>query len=917
MALTAGARLGPYEILGALGAGGMGEVYKARDTRLDRTVAIKVLPDSLAADPQFRERFDREARLISQLDHPHICNLHDVGEHDGVPFLVLQHLDGEALDRRLQRGALRIDEALRIAIQIADALDRAHRAGIVHRDLKPANVMLTKAGAKLLDFGLAKTGPAVVGLSQTLLPTSPNLTAQGAILGTIQYMAPEQLEGHEADARSDLFALGAIVYEMVTGRKAFAGKSHASVVASILEHDPPAIASVQPLAPAALDHIVRKCLAKNPEERWQSARDLMSELQWIDTQPAVVRGDERPRRMRPSTLVATTAVVAAAAGALATALVMRRAAAPATTADATRALIATAPADRLQAQAADWTTNEGRPSRTAMAWSPDGRTIVFSGVQGDRQQLYVRSLDQLEAAPIAGTDNASNPFFSPDGRWIGFWSADALRKIPTGGGPPTTICESPGGMYGASWGSDDTIIYSRGREGLWRVSAASGSPVRVTQPDLKKGELKHLLPEILPASRAVLFTVTHSPLPTWDDTEVVVQSLSTGERRVLVERAADGRFVASGHLLFLRRGALMAAPFDVLRLQTTGGAIGIIGDVMQAGNTTNEAFDSGAGQFAASGGGSLLYLPGGISLDPERMLVWVDRHGAPSPLPLQVRAYLAPRLSPDGGTIAVWTQGDRNVWTYNLARSTLTRVTTEGRSSRVIWAPDGKRIAFASSLSGDENVYWKVADGGGTAERLTTCDCLSLPAFWTPDARMLVVVNGGGALDRHLELVSLDGDRTSRRLHQTRAPEAYPDLSPDGRWLAYVASDSGRDEVYVERFPDGGSRQQISTNGGSAPAWSRDGRELFYIITSTTGGQASPTKMMAVPVTIGAALNAGTPHALFEGRYGATAIVRGYDVARDGRFLMVQARERPRTVASRMILVQNWFDELKRKVPVK
>jgi serine/threonine-protein kinase len=943
VALTEGTRLGPYEILSLVGAGGMGEVYKARDTRLNRTVAVKVLPPATATDPQFRERFLREARTISQFDHPHICALHDVGEDGGTAYLVMPYLEGETLADRLMKGPVPLDQALAIGIEIASALDRAHQAGIIHRDLKPGNIMLTRGGAKLLDFGVAKMVAAVApSASAPTLSVTPNLTAQGAVVGTFQYMAPEQIEGHEADARTDIFAFGVVLYEMLTGVKAFSGTTHASLISSILKDEPRPIVQFLPLTPPLLDHIVSRCLAKDPDERWQNARDLSRELQWVRTSGSSARaaaGGVQDTRRQPIALRGgvlagvgwVLAGVAIGSAATAAALWFGSARSGDRSPNVVRSLISIAPAEHLQSIPTDHSTNEGRPSRTAMVWSPDGRFIVFSAIQGDRQQLYIRAVDQLAARPMAGTEGGSGPFFSPDGKWVAFWSAGTLKKTPAdGNGPATAICDVPSAMFGGTWGANDTIVYSRAQAGLWRVAAAGGTPEQVALPDQAKGELKYLLPQLLPGGRTVIFTVTHTNLPTWEDTEVVSQALATGEQKVLARSAADGRYLASHHLVYVRRGTLMAVPFDLDRLEATGGSVALIADVMQAGNEPSEAFDTGAGQFSISASGALLYVPGGVFPNPERSLVWVDRAGAAEPLPLPSRAYMSPRISPDGRQVLAWTQGDRNVWLHDLARGTLTRLTSEGRNARAIWTLDGKSVTYGSAITGSENLFTRPVDGSGPPERLTTSHNLDYAAAWSPSDGALVYVeatpdNNG----TDIMVISLT-DRRPRPLVQTPFNEAYPALSPDGHWLAYASDESNRlaytsdesnrsgTEVYVQPYPGPGPRQQVSVNGGTGPAWSRDGRELFYTTPQTAGGQATLTKMMVVPVTLGSTLTAGKPRQLFEGRFGATAGTRAYDVTADGRrFLMVQQKERPPVAASEMILVENWLEELKARVPVK
>ena len=710
MPLSAGTLLGPYLLESLVGAGGMGEVYRARDTRLDRVVAVKVLPPALASEPQFRARFENEARAISSLDHPHICALYDVGEHDGTAFLVMQYLEGETLASRLSRGPMPLADTLRHAREIADALAKAHGSGIVHRDLKPGNVMLTKSGAKLLDFGLARASrPAVQQVMASAVTAAPDLTAQGTIVGTFQYMAPEQLEAKEADARTDIFAFGAVLYEMLTGRKAFEGKSQASLIAAILEHEPPSLSTLQPLTPAGLDRLMRTCLAKDPDARWQSARDLERELAWIaDSSPSASAAVDAQPSARRRTLAASvlTLVAGALLGMLVGIGLSRLMTPPPRPAVTSRVLLNAAPADQLQAAAADRAFSFGHLSRPAIALSPDGQTVVFTAVQGAKQQLYVRPLAQLEATPLPGTDGAASPFFSPDGQSVGFWADGSLKRISLAGGGATTLCASPL-IFGASWGTTDVVVFAHDNGGLWRVSARGGTPVAITTPDAATGEVSHRLPHLVPGDEAVIFTVTRTLLPTWDDTQVVIQPLNGAPRTLLVDGGADARYIPTGHIVYVRRGVLLAAPFDLAQRRVTGGGVAVVPDVMQSANMNNSMLDSGAGQFSVSASGSLAYVRGGVYVFPERVLVWVDRTGRVEPLPLPARAYTYPRLSPDGKRIAVSTQGDRNIWMYDIGRGTTTRVTVDGRNMAPAWTPDGLRLTFGSSIGGQENLVWQ------------------------------------------------------------------------------------------------------------------------------------------------------------------------------------------------------------------
>jgi len=915
-----GTSIAHYRVLGQLGRGGMGEVYRAHDPKLNRDVAIKVLRGPWTIDEDRLARFHREAQLLASLNHPNIGQIYGLEEFDGTCALVMELVDGPTLADRIVGGPLPVVEALRVALRIAEALETAHHQGIIHRDLKPSNIKVRDDGiVKVLDFGLAKfveTTPFVTG-SGTMSPTlSLQATQAGVILGTAAYMPPEQARGKTVDKRADIWSFGCVVYELLTGKRAFGGDETTDTLAFVITKEPD-WSALPADVPAPISRVLRRCLEKDPNRRFADIADVRLDIEDAlnaapDATAAVIPVPSAGRSSRR--LVAIGALAAAVVIALAF-WIGRRGAPPATAAPVARFLVNVAPAERLLAAPEDRDAGEGRPSRTAMTWLPDGRSILFSAAEGDRQQLYIRSVDRLGATALPGTQGGSMPFTSPDGRWVGFWSSGALKKVPIdGSGPAAMICETPL-PYGASWGADDTIVFSRSREGLWRVPAAGGTAQAVIKTERTKGETKLLSPQILPGDGAILFTVIHTPFPTWDDdTEIVVQVLATGERKVLVHGGADARYLPSGHLLYLRKSTLMAVPFDVQRLAATGGAVAVIADVMQSVNTPNETSEGGAGQFSVSTTGSLLYAPGGIFPDPERSLAWVDRNGAAQPLPLSARPYLNPRISPDGRRFLVWTQGDRHVWAHDLSRGVTTRLTFEGRNARAIWTPDGTRITYGSAVAVTENLFWRSSDGSGTTERLASSERQQAPGAWTPDGRTLVFMESDGATGFDIWTLSLDGDRKPHPFLQTPFNELYPDLSPDGRWLAYVSNQSGRAEVYVQPYPGPGARQQISVDGGTAPAWSRDGRELFYITALSVGGQAALTKMMVVPVQSKPAFTAGTPRLLFEGRYGATSNIRGYDVAPDGRFLMVQQKDRPPMRVAEMIIVQNWVEELKQRV---
>jgi Tol biopolymer transport system component/predicted Ser/Thr protein kinase len=884
MAILSGKRLGPYEILSAIGAGGMGEVYRARDTRLERIVAVKILPDHLSDRAELRERFEREARTVASLNHPHICTLYDIGHQDGTDFLIMEYLEGETLAERLKKGPLPLAQVLQYAIEIADALDKAHRKGITHRDLKPGNIMLTKSGTKLLDFGLAKLrGPQVAVANLSALPTEgSNLTAQGTILGTLQYMAPEQLEGKEADARTDIFAFGLVVYEMATGKKAFEGKSQASLIAKILETDPPPISSLQPMTPPALDHVAKTCLAKDPDERWQTASDLKRELKWIGESGS--QAGLSTDRITPATrdwhkVMLWSAAVLAVCAAVGLTVWHFRAVPPR---PVTRFTISLPAGQRLVGL-----------DTPAIALSPDGTRLAYIGAQDNAlPQLYLRAMASPDARPIPGTDGATDPFFSPDGQWLGFFTGGKLKKVSVSGGASVTLGDASA-PQGASWSSQGMIAFgSEPAAVLLQVSDAGGAPQALTHLD--KGETDHDWPEFLPGGKTVLFAASGDDRA---NGQVAIQSLATGARRNLIQGATHPHYAPSGHLVYAQGGNLMAVPFDLQRLALTGAAVPVVEGVLQS-------TSSGGAQYNFSATGSLAYVAGAVQATAGNTLVWVSRNGIEQPLPAPLHEYGLPRLSPEGRRLAVLI-GDQ-VWLYDLSRETLSRFTFEGAENRApVWTPDGKRIAFRSTKEGPSNIFWQLADGSGGLERLTTSEYDQISTSWSPDGQALAFVQLNPNKPTEIWVLRM-GDRKAQPFLQTRFNEAAPRFSPDGHWLAYGSDESGRSEIYVQPFPGPGGKWQISTEGGTEPVWNPNGRELFY---------RSGDKMMAVDIVNQPGFAAGRPRKLFEGRYVANPVNPNYDVSRDGqRFLMTKESEQGSS-ATQINVVLNWFEELKQKVP--
>jgi len=899
MPILPGRRLGPYEILSTIGAGGMGEVYKARDTRLDRNVAIKVLPTHLADRAELRERFEREAKTIASLNHPHICTLFDTGHQDNIDFLVMEYIEGETLAQRLAKCPLPIGQALQYAIEISDALDKAHQKGVTHRDLKPGNIMLTKAGTKLLDFGLAKLRQeAAPPTSDSKLPTLKSaITGEGTILGTLQYMAPEQVEAKEVDARTDIFAFGAVVYEMTTGKKAFEGKTSASVMAKILESEPPSMASLQPMTPPALDRVVKKCLAKEPEKRWQVASDLCDALKWIsdeDSQPpmSAAAGKEIHELGRRALILVLGALLLVAA--ITGLAIWNLKPIPPAPRPVSRLTIVLPPGQQLMVP-------ENGP---AVALSPDGTHIAYVAREGLTQQVYLRAMDSLEARPIPGTEgpvagtNYAEPFFSPDSQWIGFFAGGKLKKVAVSGGAALTLCDALR-SNGVSWSSQGMIAFAPGQIAfLQQVSDMGGAPQPLTR--IEKGETVHGWPEFLPGGKAVLFAVAIGG--SFATGQIAVQTVGSAEHRNLIQGGMYPHYAPSGQLVYVQGGTLMAVPFDPQRLAVTGAAVPIVEGVLQS--TTD-----GDAQYSFSATGTLAYVSGG-SQSTQMKLVWVNRNGAEQPLAAPEHAYVNPRISPDGRRVAVGiTEQERQVWLYDVSRGTLTRLTFQGNNNLVpFWTPDGKRIAFTSNKEGQRNLFWELADGSGGLERLTTSEQLHIPGSWSPDGQLLAYSEVNPTTGFDIWVLGLR-DRKAQPFLQTQFNESTPQFSPDGRWLAYVSDESGRKEIYVQPYPGPGGKWQISTEGGVEPLWNRNGRELFY---------RSENKMMSVEIATKPSFSAGTPKKLFEGAYQLLSGIStpNYDVSPDGqRFLMLKPVEQSQAGPTQINVVLNWFEELKQKVP--
>jgi serine/threonine-protein kinase len=890
MALEPNTRLGPYEILSAIGAGGMGEVYKAKDSRLDRTVAIKVLPSHLAENSELKERFQREAKAISQLNHANICTLHDVGSQDGVDFLVMELIEGETLADRLERGPLPLSEAIETARQIAAALEEAHRNGIVHRDLKPGNIVLTHAGVKLLDFGLAKLASTPLSEDSRLQTDAKPLTSQDAILGTFQYMAPEQLEGREADARTDLFAFDVVLYEMLTGKKAFEGKTQASLIARILEREPISVSTEQPLVPRSLGRILSRCLAKDPAHRWESARDVREVLSWVEedasTDESLHTVERTTARMWLPWAVASGAIMAS----IAAFLVSQRG-------TAEKAPLAHFVLDLPE----DSLFTARSPSRN-LAISPDGEHLVYTG----SPDLFLRRLGWTQSTSLAGGGTLKrDPFFSPDSEWLGFFDGAAWKKVSVRGGPITTLAGVPGGSggsRGASWSENDDIVFASAETttGLLLVSAAGGEPEVLTRPDTAAGELNHRWPEFLPGGEAVLFDVvggSRTANPTGLTTEIVVLSLRTGERKGLIPGGSSPRYTSTGLIVYAAEGALRAVRFDPEKLELIGNAFPVVDGVDQKA--------TGVANFAISSNGTLAYNPnvgGGV----QRVLTWVDREGRTMPLPLPAATYDSPSPSPDGRQLALsmTDESGTNIWIYDLERGTLGKRTFGGFNLFPIWTPDGEELIYSSDAAA--SLARLRADGSSGGERMQIEGMgqgAKVPTSWSDVHRVMLFQLRGDTWK-----LSIDEESVSPFIEQEGSTEREARFSPDQNYVAYRSDETGRDEVYVVSFPGPGGKWQISREGGAQPMWAPAGDELFY---------KSGDRMMAVTVRTEPTFEAGAPRVLFESPLPER--VPGdpsrYGVSADAQRFLITAPAPGDEGEPEIHVILNWHQELERLTP--
>jgi Tol biopolymer transport system component len=896
MALTSGTRFGSYEISDRLGAGGMGEVYRARDTKLGRDVAVKTLPSALASDKERLARFEREAKLLAALNHPHIATVHALDEHDGTLYVAMELVEGQTLEEKLKSGALPVEDGLRLALQIAEALEAAHGKGVIHRDLKPANVMVTRDGqVKVLDFGLAK---AFSGAHEEASPLhSPALsvamTQKGLVLGTAGYMSPEQASGQATDQRSDIWAFGVVLYEMLTGLPLFSGESVPHILADVLKTEPDWKRLPKNLHPR-IRALLERCLTKKPRNRLHSIADARVEIEGVLGDPrgvtpeiAVDAGGPRSSGvLRLAGAVAATAIIAGIVGWWLRPL-------PAPEPKLVNRLVYPVPATHTIRNIA----------ASVLAFSPDGRRFVYNTFDG----LYVRSMDELEARRLPGTEeNLASPFFSPDGQSVAYWTVNGqqLKRVALTGGAPVIIASDLSVPLGASWEADGTIIFGQA-DGIYRVSANGGTPELVVAA--QEGE--RLSPAaLLPGGDAVLFSATTTP--SWNEAQIAVQSLSTGERTGLISGGSDVRYLPTGHLVYALGDGLFAVAFDAATLTVSGGPVSLVQGVVRA-------IVTGAASYGISNDGTLVYITGvsGALLGAGYTPVWVDHDGREEPLGLATCFCASPAVAPNGARLAYdfpnADTSDADVWIWSLAQHTNTRLTFEpSLQLGAVWSPDSTRIAYTSLGQG---LFMRPADGTGTAEPLLESSNTIVAWAWTADDELIISEVGSSGAD--IAVLSLTGDRERRPLLTSQFNEYRPALSPDARWLAYQSDESGQNEIYVRPFPEvGAGKWQVSSGGGQEPKWSRDGRTLFYL---------GPSSLMEAAVRDGASFTYDTSRAVLNLQpYAFTDLPpRRYDVSPDGqRFLLMRQSgvgADGDVTPAQVVVVTNWVEELKQRVPTK
>jgi Tol biopolymer transport system component len=898
MPLAPGHKLGPYEITSPLGAGGMGEVYRARDTRLGRDVAIKILPKEMSGDPARKQRFEREAKTISSLNHPNICTLHDVGSQDGVDYLVMECVEGETLAKRMEKGPLPLEQVLRIGQEISGALDKAHRSGVVHRDLKPGNVMLTATGAKLLDFGLAKeSSPLATAATLTAaIPASP-VTQEGIIVGTFQYMSPEQIEGKELDQRSDIFSLGAVLYETLTGKKAFEGKTQLSVASAILEKEPAPIVTIKPLTPASVDHAIRKCLAKDCDERWQTARDLASELKWIGESGADsgARGvAEKSGEFHLGLVWAVMMLVGIGVTMAVTYFATRPAAQP-------PLMASVIPPPGVFA---DTSGRIGPPQI-----SPDGRRVVFIGCKtesaamsmlgGKTCSIWQRVLASAEAREVSDTSGAYYPFWSPDGREIAFFGDGKLKRVSADGGPVQVVCDAADAR-GGSWGSSGIIIIAATRlSPILRVPADGGIPVAIAE--VKRSSVpaeevvSHRWPHFLPDGEHFLYV--NAPNGSCTELNELHFASIDGKQDVSLMRTCSSATFANGNLLFWRDGNVVAQRFD----PNTGVLSGAPAAIVEHANF--EPLFSIA-EFSTSAEGKLVYMAGDAPTGSQ--LIWYDLAGKVTGTLGENDRYKNVAISRDGSRVVADTisvkESKIRILDSRGTRTLMTLGNSDGAGPT--WSPDGKQIYFTSTANGPQDIYVRAADGSGEEKPVLKFNKDQFGALFltvSPDGKSLAYAIIDRATGGDIYTLALGGDGKPQPFLHSVANETAPAFSPDGRWLAYESDSSGRKEVYITPFPTGGAQYQVSTSGGERPVWRHDGKGIYYreglrITAVEVNTKASPVKFSG-------------PKALFElasgnlnGRY--------YDVAPDGRFLANTSPLTPR--AQSFSLLINWPERLKK-----